>query len=464
MKHLIRSSFGTLVLSVVALTSCITQDLYISNTMTPPSQDMYTAIDSSLQVRTYTISVDSIGTSNVNDYVLVGDYLDATSGHITATGFSNYMPQGFWEDTYFGTNAVIDSMKLMVNLSYQVGDTSKGASTLRVYEVVGYNFKCDSSYYSNFDMSPYIDSEPLWTGEIPASGGELTDLLPMEFAERFLDDRWYDDENIYNHDTLFHEVFNGFYFELEPPAGSEGAIYALTTQDSYSRMFIYYSNDDYPDSVLVQRLYFESPDDDYGGYNTNFTMYERDYTQADVSNGGIDYRTINDTLNQQSVNYIFAPAGISARVELDTSTVDSLVAKAKEMGYESIAIHKAQLSWKKVDQSSIAMNEDLNDLVLYYDFTDPTYIPDYNYLWNYYDSSTYPITIDGELDRMSGYYVQDITRYLQSYLAGLSSGSVLELAPLIDDRHSYAQTEVYGSQAEDPADRPKMVVIYTFTK
>ncbi len=395
--------------------------------------------------------------------MVLGQHYSPISGDFKASSFTNFMPQGFPDDTYFGQGAVIDSMVILLSLEYAGGDTTVGKSTLNIYEVAGYNFNSDSTYYSNFDMSPYVGNEPLLSYEIPSGGVQCQEQLPLSYAQKFFDNRVSLD-NIYNSDTLFHQAINGLYFEVVPPQGNSGALYNVSLGSDVALMWVYYDNDQYPDSTLVQRLYFTSPSSEYEGYNTHLMLFDRDYTTADVSAGGIDYRVINDTINPQEKIYVVSPAGVNGKVDLQTNLVDQLKATAKAQGFNNIAVHRAELQWDLVDTSYESLNESIQTLAMYYDYNEPLFMPDYDYTLYLYDSNSYPLTIEGYINRITGKYVQNITRYVQQYLSGSTQEVSLDLAPAADSRYYYGNSVVWGSEAPDLNEQPKLVLTYTFVK
>lgn len=448
-----------LALAIWGLSSCTGRDDLFGNDLVPPSQQMGSSIDSTVSVYTYISKLDSIETSILDYYQpFMGSYIDPVVGRIDAQVFTNYSPYGFEHEiefNYFGENPVIDSLRYAFTFTGAVGDTTQEV-TIDVYEVKDYAFKRDSAYFSNFDMSPYIGSEPLvsFTQKGP---GTTTGRMPQELAERLLDNT-HSKDNIYYVDTAFHQKFPGLYLKFRQPATSgEGKLLQLDL--SQSVMFLCYHNTgpNKPDT-LEQRLLF------YGEYTTydyiSFSTIQHDYTYADPGQGGIQVSEIGQTTIPTQYMYVQGLAGLMGTLRIDEEHIARLQQRVLDLGYSHIALHRAELQTTLVDADAEQYDKSFPALGIYFDILDYEFLPEYNPILAGMGGGYTP-TLGGKLNRSRGTYAFDITSYVQRLITGKETRYTTQLLPSYDLRNHSFRSWIYGTASPYP---PRLVLTYTMIK
>lgn len=455
-KNSLLSLFLIGVLST-ALLSCTKRDDTFGNDLVPPGQLMGSSIDSTVVVRTYISTCDSLETSVSGYYEpLIGSYIDPLTGRIDIQTFVNYSPFGFLHSHYFGENPVIDSMRYAIAFTGAVGDTAKSV-TVDVYEVKDYHFNQDSAYFSNFDMSPYIGDTPLFSFERKGAG-TVYGRLPDEFAKRLLDNTQ-SQENIYYNDTIFHKKFPGLYFKLrdQAAAGEEGVM--LKMDMSQSTMYLFYHNTgpNGPDTLDQQILFYNDYTYDY----ICFTTIQHDYTLADPSRGGISISAIGDTTQASEYMYIQGLAGLMGQLRIEKSHLERLQQKVKEQGYSHIALHRAELKVRMVDSGYEQYNKSFTGLGIYHSMIGYEFLDEYNPILDAITTNNYSQTLGGSLNRSLGIYTFDITSYVQKLLTGKEERYTTELLPAYLLRNDTGRSWIYGSDSPYP---PQLVLTYTMIK
>ncbi len=446
-----------LFLSGSLLTACTDKNEMFGNDMIPPSQQMGSAIDSTVSVQTYVATCDSLDTNISGFYQpFMGSYIDPIVGRTDIAVFTNYSPNGFEHSHYFGENPVIDSMRYAIAFSGAMGDTAQTV-TVDVYEVKeGIQFYQDSAYFSNFDMTPYISAQPLFSFE-QKGAGTAYGKLPKEFAERMLDNTQ-DQTNVYYNDTAFHRKFPGFYFKFRQPVTSgEGQMLQLDL--SQSAMFLFYHNTgpEKPDT-LQQRFWFFG---DYTYDYVSFSTIGHDYTFADPSKGGVTPAEIGDTVQASEYVYVQGLAGLMGLLEIDREALDRLKRKTEEAGYSHIALHRAELQVTLVDSGMEQYDRSFSSLGIYYNMLAYDFLAEYNPVMDAVTNSGYSSWLGGALNRSRGVYTFDITSYVQRLLTGKENRYTTQLLPAYTFRNHFFRSWIYGTASAYP---PRLVLTYTMIK
>lgn len=458
-KHLISVAGGLLFCLAASLltVACTSRDEAFGNGMIPPSQQMGSAIDSTVSVFSYVVTCDSLDT-NIADFYqpFMGSYIDPIVGRTDVAVFTNFSPNGFEHSHYFGENPVIDSMRYAIAFSGALGDTTQ-AVTVDVYEVKeGIQFYQDSAYFSNFDMTPYIGTEPLFSFEHKGIGTAYG-KLPQEFAERMLDNTQSQD-NVYYADTAFHRKFPGLYFKLRQPATSgEGQM--LQFDLSQSAMFLSYHNTgpDGPDTLRQRMWFFGDRTYDY----VSFSTVQHDYSFADPAKGGVTTAEIGDTVNASKYIYVQGLAGLMGALKVDETALDALKQKAVDLGYSHIALHRAELQVTMVDSGAEQYDLSFPTLGIYYDMLKYQFLSEYNPILESITSSGYSSTLGGALNRSKGVYTFNLTSYMQSLLTGKEKRFTTQLLPAYGFRNNFARCWIYGTDSPYP---PQLVLTYTMIR
>lgn len=455
LKNSLSLLFGSF-FSLLLVISCTSRDDGFGNNMIPPSQQMNSKIDSTVSVYTYITRMDSLETSVSGYYKpFMGSYIDPIVGRTDVQVFSNFSPDGFKHSHYFGENPVIDSMRYAIAFAGAVGDTALEV-TVDVFEVQGYQFIQDSAYFSNFDMSPYIGSTPLFSFQQKGTG-LATGKLPQEFAQRMLDNTQSKD-NIYYSDTAFHKKFPGLYFKLRQPTTSgEGLM--LQFDLSQSAMFLFYHNTgpDGPDTLQQKMWFFGDLTYDYIGFST----IQHDYTLADPAKGGVQTAQIGDTIHPSEYLYVQGLAGLMGALKVDEDHIARLKQKVQDLGYSHIALHRAELKVTMVDSGVEQYDKSFNSLGIYYNMLKYEFLSEYNPVLEAISGSGYQSTLGGTLNRSKGVYTFDVTSHVQKLITGKETRYTTELLPAYTLRNDFSRTWIYGSASPYP---PLLVLTYTMIK
>lgn len=455
MKVNIHTLIALLATLTVGMSACTKVDQLFGNGLVPPSQEMSTLRDSSVVIKTYISSFDSVATSNTAFTPHVGTLIDPLVGRSEISFFTNYAPMGFNHTYYFGIDPVIDSMSLGMSFEGAFGDTTKSIE-ISVYEVINHNFYVDSTYYSNFDMTQYIAPEPLLTFEQKGSGVTVKNL-PIEFARRLLDNRQ-DKQNIYYSDTLFHKKFNGLYFKAKSVSEGEGTMIKMNLPSSVMHLFYRSKN---PETQLLdtlsQKLMFMA---DHAAYNTYFEMMDHDYSYSDQAKGGVIPSQIGDTINESKFAYIQGLGGLMGLVRVDTASIRKVKEAAVAKGYSRVALHKAELQVSIVGQNADNYDDSFSYLGMYFSMEGREFLPEYNPILEAANVG-YHSTLGGQLNRSTGQYRFDITSYVQRLITGHFNKYTTQLLPDYGLNAELNRTQVYGSASEHP---PLLILTYTLVK
>ncbi len=446
----------------VVMTGCVEKDSQFGSELVPPHQLMASRTDSTVQVRTYIGQYDSVQTSFAGQYQLaLGSHVDPLVGRLTAQVFSNYAPLGFDHSSYFGIEPVIDSMTLAITTSQAYGDTTAVDHWIDVYRVEGHTFKRDSAYYSNFDMSPYISGTPIASFQMRKPGLQVL-KLPMDFAQAHLDNTQSKD-NIYYVDTAFHEHFNGLYIKFRDPApAGEGTLFQIDLSQCMMTLFYHnkgYQHEETPAAdTTIQRMLFVG---DYVFYNTSFMMLQHDYTQADPAQGGVVAAQVGDTVTSTQYGYIEGLAGLKTWLRIDTADLRRIKEQAVQLGYNHVALQRAELQVNVVDPGYEEYQKTFTGLGIYHSMTEPDFLTEYNPVLEGITGSGYTSSLGGGLIRSQGQYRFDVTSYVQQILTGREGRFMTELGPAYAAMNSSSRTRIYGFDSPFP---PKLILTYILVK
>ncbi|HIW10138.1 MAG TPA: DUF4270 domain-containing protein [Candidatus Rikenella faecigallinarum] len=457
--------FVSLLLTLTVLVSaCTNRDEMFGNDMVPPSQQMGSAIDSTVAVFTYASTCDSLDTNIAGFYQpFMGSYIDPVVGRTDIQIFANFSPYGFEHTHYFGENPVIDSMRYTFSFVNAMGDTTK-PMTIDVYEVKeGIIFNQDSAYFSNFDMSPYIDEgNPLFSFEHKGIG-MVYGKLPQEFAERLLDNTQ-DQTNIYYNDTTFHKKFPGLYFKIRDAVTSgQGQMLQLDLAESGLTLFYHNTGPDEPDTTFQRMLFYGDYTYDY----ISFTTIQHNYTLSNTATGGIDPSLIveRENINKETPKteylYVQGLAGLMGLMQVDTLGIQALKQKALDLGYTHVALHRAELQLTMVDADVEQYDLSFSSLGIYHNMLEYDFLDEYNPVLDAVTNSGYSSWLGGSLNRSRGIYTFDVTSYIQSLITEKEDRYTTELLPSYALRNYFYRSWIYGYNSPYP---PRLILTYTMIK
>lgn len=461
-KYLVNKFAAIAALFAIALTSCTNTNALFGNEMVPPSQQMKTAIDSSIRPLSYIIKLDSVRTSGVSSIMPVGSYIDPLVGRTTIGLVADYLPSGFPEserEFLFGKSPEVDSMKIKLNFTSSVGDTLP-ALKIQVYEIENFMFDSDSIYFSNFPIEKYIKKQPFLTFE-QVGDGNYEQKLPKEFYDRFLLNE-YSDKHPYFSDTAFHKLFGGFYIKTEPVTMAPGQIVHFSLLASGMTLYYRNINKEGKKDTLEQVYFFQSSITTVP--TTSFAVVENDYSYADAAQGGLKIEQINDTINPSQFGFMQGYAGLGTRITIPKEQIQVIKDKAKNLGYSYVAIHHAELQIALPEQNYENYNKSFPHSGLYYDAEKLDFLADYDPFRESMDQ-TFISILGGKLNRSNGYYGMNITSYVQRLFTGQETRYSTQMLPQwsnLINNNALLRSRVFGSESQEKP--PILILTYTMLK
>lgn len=461
-------SAAAIVLAGAALaTGCTTVDDSLGANLVPDNQQMragWTAFprkdepNPKRYVETRLFQTDSICSSNIS-YGYMGSQRDDTLGVRSAGFLTQYLYYTTVGDGAFGERPIFDSAQLLLSISGYGTDTVT-SQLYHIYEITKDPFSTDTIFYLDFDPTPYVDTEPLFSFTFPddtATGPAATAVTlehtpkGREFIDRLLlqSGKYAGDYSVYTTtDSLAQwvEEFKGLY--IRPAAdqsGKGGGIYALDLSGSglavYGRTRVAEDPSLVKDTVSLLYIFKDTDFSPTCGNNSINTL-ARDYAQgsqidpAALRKPGTEIPA-NDRLLDDRV-IVEGMGGIVTGITFTQDFFDALeqeIAAANEEGYAfstlafsqvcmSIYFSDSDYEWEHTmlgnpDRLVGQMNAAPERIGLYTDFMTLKAVSDYDY----YKEKVYDLDLNynGYINRSRGCYTFDITGHVQqlwnSYLA-----------------------------------------------
>ncbi len=398
---------------IIFSTGCATVDQQLGTDLIPDKLQMKVEIDTLTEINAYTCSVDSLITSRWEEQYL-GSMISPEFGRTQCDLVSEYLFNGFHSDSMWGDNPTIDSVVLMMTINSTIGDTNY-VHTISMYDLKQ-SLPDTNVFAANFDISGYVDSEPIATFSGKSNQQYIKAHLPKSYGERYLDTTG----RIYLDDELFYKKFPGSYFKVALN-NNEGSILELDMTNTQVVIFYHNQNKPTPDT---SNLILSYTNDVLYAPSNGFTIINHDYSLADPIKG-IDASTINDTINSQKKTYVQGMCGLMTRIEIPQEQIDKIKNKVKALGYSNIVINNAVLLTPLLNPSTYSMNISLPRLGMYYNYQMQQLIPDYN---PYVEDDSYELPYGGYLNRAFKGYKMDITTYVQYLFSGKTNQNKTDLA------------------------------------
>ncbi len=208
---------------------------------------------------------------------LAGNLMDQYLGQANAGFVSQMIPNQL--NTDFGTNPVIDSVKLYLRYNGSYGDTSKSMD-LEVYEL-DQSLNRDTNFYSSFSptlgvkLGEKLGFTPRPKSNINVDGTLISPTLVVDLETSYFTDNFANvadgsNENFADFES-FIEYFKGIHVK---GAGSDGAILYFNLNNSNSRIVVSYHNDSDTSEVILNFA------QDKSTVPIGFSVFSQDYTNA----------------------------------------------------------------------------------------------------------------------------------------------------------------------------------------
>ena len=235
-----------IVLSALVFSSCTKKDDIGKEIIELPGDKLGVGFVDTTTIITYSQLVDSFATSELASNML-GSYYDDVFG-TTTTGFYTQIRMAS-NDLEFGNNVVCDSVVLTLEYAYIFGDDTLTPQTIKVYEM-DEDFYQDSTYYSNKSFAvkmPELGSvdyrfnmkDSMWEG---SNRVHAHIRLPLDnaFGEKILAKSGQPE---LSDNESFLKFIKGLYVVAEKK-NTGGAIAGINLLSSFSRLAIFYHNDE----------------------------------------------------------------------------------------------------------------------------------------------------------------------------------------------------------------------------
>jgi hypothetical protein len=273
---------------------------------------------------------------------LLGSFYDPMFGKTTINFAAQFRLQGY---PGFGTNPVVDSVKLFMSYKKIYGDTLT-PQKFRVYELTksiyadSTNAKGESvnyPYYQDIDLKSMASSQLL--GEIehtpklrlnPNTNDTLFQsiVIPLDISlgEKFANA---DSLQMVNNE-VFLEFFKGLYIEAEEQSAPGGALLTqeavFSSRSPGSALAIYYNNDENKAKEKPDTMYHAFA---ITSFSARLNSIEHDYSVAPF------YDNLNQETMEDTLIYVQATGGLKSKIFIDglSSWKDS----------SNIVINKAEL-------------------------------------------------------------------------------------------------------------------------
>jgi len=245
-KKNIFSTVLVIVLSALVFSSCTKKDDIGKEIVELPGDKLGVGYVDTLTINTYSQLVDSFATSELRSNML-GSYYDDVFG-TTTTGFYTQIRMAS-NDLEFGSNPVCDSVVLTLEYAYIYGEDTLSSQTIRVYEL-DEDFYQDSVYYSNTKFAvktPEIGNstfvfnmrDSLYEGENKVHA-HIRIPIDNSFGEKILGKSG---QSELSDNESFLKFIKGLYVTADKKT-SGGTIAGIQLLSSFSRLAIFYHNDD----------------------------------------------------------------------------------------------------------------------------------------------------------------------------------------------------------------------------
>lgn len=389
---------------------------------------------------------DSLRSSNL-DFAYLGTEHSDTFGTRSAGFMSQILfSMSLHKDRGWGYRPIFDSMCLGLYVSDYHGDTTV-KQRFEVYEITSNDYlslglnsdgENDTTFYINFDPTPYIGAEPIFEFTFPNQEkgvyvGDVEDpqICPvrlehtpatMEYVRRlmFLNDLDENDGYAYDKDSLyvngneraFVDEVKGVYIKpVDDNTEGRGAIYS--TRLSESAIYLYARGRYEEDPTIIR-------DTTYMLYNFYLDPSTYDVEAGNVSVSMIEHDMSNVVTLAEGINLVDGMGGYATEVVFTDAMIQSLadIALANEGSAVSVnqALLKVYLDGSDYDPSMISplditpvLNSSMQSIGLYTNYAEGIGIVDYIIGST---SSTY----DGILNRSLACYNMDISTFVQSLM------------------------------------------------
>lgn len=277
-----------------------------------------------LPIITYTREIDSVLVAlSYRDQLQIGGYnperlLGYSQSPIFGTEearlLSQLLPTQVNQD--FGANPQVDSVYLYLRMTEAYGDTSQPMDII-VHEL-DQSFKRDTLYFSNY--RPALAAElgrlegyfPRPRSGVQIEGQPAPASLRIPLSVDFFQQRFADIGNGQASEFSSFANFLDYFKGIQVEARAGGCMLYLNLASSFSRLRIYYHNDQ---DTSFSDLDFAQ---DKSTVPIILSAFDQDYQNSEIGSREVD------SLQGEAITYVQALGGVATAIKLDPRRVDSL--------------------------------------------------------------------------------------------------------------------------------------------
>lgn len=488
LRRIFRAFAVAVAASAATFGGCTTSDDTLGAGFLPDNQEMRTGTmrlahaGRFFETRLY--QTDSVKAGNIGTGYF-GSIRNDTTGLAEAGFMSQFLSRYTVDEGYFGYRPIFDSAQIHFSITEYGRDTIT-PQTFDVFEITSNDYltKGDTTFYLNFDPTPYVSREPLFTFTFPngTTTGPATTSVTMtptdrgrEFVARLMISDGKTpvqeevDYSVYQNPKEFVNVFKGLYIKPSSPVAEANKGSVFGTKLTASGFTIYGRNRVESDPTLINdtigALYYFYNSEVTDAGNQSVNIVRRDYTGSKI-NIADAVETNPDRPTATSI-IVSGLGGVISELTFTQEFFDAIEAEienaAPETGssYKTLAINRAMLNiyfrgadyaWENIDQAVVTpqMEASLPRLGSYTNYKTLTGIADYDYYSekNYED---YELSYGGYINRSQGCFALDISGYIQqlwnNYLSAKGSRQS-ESTPVdlgnVKNRSLYLGPEAYS--------------------
>lgn len=389
---------------------------------------------------------DSIRSANI-EYGYFGCEVSDTfgmrsAGFMSQMIFSLSLPEG----RGWGYRPIYDSMVLSLYITDYHGDTTK-KHRFNVYEITSNDYfnipeDKDTTFYINFDPTPYISSEPIFTFEFPnqEKGAYVGDLsnpqgsnvrlestqATAEYISRLMlttdleenDGLALDNDSLYvvGNEAKFVDNIKGIY--IAPADGMNGAMFATELENT---ALLLYARGRYEEDPTIIR------DTTYMVYNLYLGVNDYDGDAGNVSINSVKHdlsSSLAYTENMLTTSFVDGMGGVVTEVEFTDDFIQDLADVVLSAGDKAVvSVNQAMMSvyldgsdydfYNVTPSIKPTLDASMPRMGFYTDYNNLIAITDYVYTA---ESSSAVLDYDGYLNRSLACYKMNISLFIQSLM------------------------------------------------
>lgn len=408
--------------------------------------------------RTRLYQSDSLSSANI-EYGYFGSERSDTFG-LRRAGFMSQMifSLSLHKQRGWGFRPIFDSMVLSLYVVDYHGDTTK-KHKFEIYEITSNDYfnvpkDKDTSFYINFDPSPYISTEPIFTFDFPnqergiyvgdvydpknvevkldvtSAGKEYIKRLMFTTEDELEANGGFalDKDSLYvtGNERKFLDVVKGIYIApaKDDNMAGDGAMFSTDLENT---ALLLYSRGRYEEdptiirdtTYMIYNLYLNADTYDLDAGNVSINTVEHDFSGSLVDTDEYLTTCFVDGMGGKVTEVEFTDEFIQSLADIVTTAGDDAVVSVNQ-AMLSIYLDGAYSAGTDYDYTLLnpsvvtpILNSSMYRLGLYTDYDRLVAVTDYAYT---IESSSNQLDYDGYLNRSLACYKMDISTYIQSLM------------------------------------------------